>query len=67
MPEVKVTAERCKGCELCILYCPKNSLCMSSSFNLKGYHYPEFKEPDTCTGCAICGMICPEVALEVYK
>jgi 2-oxoglutarate ferredoxin oxidoreductase subunit delta len=40
---------------------------MSSSFNLKGYHYPEFKEPDTCTGCAICGMICPEVALEVYK
>jgi 2-oxoglutarate ferredoxin oxidoreductase subunit delta len=67
MPEVRVSKGRCKGCELCILYCPKNSLCMSSDFNLKGYHYPEFCDPETCTGCMLCALICPEVALEIYK
>ena len=67
MPEVKVNKERCKGCELCVLYCPKKSLRMSSEFNEKGYHYPEFCDPETCTGCAICGSMCPEVALEIYK
>ena len=67
MPEVKVNQERCKGCELCILYCPKKSLCMSAGINGKGYHYPEFCDPDECTGCTLCGRICPEVALEIYK
>jgi 2-oxoglutarate ferredoxin oxidoreductase subunit delta len=67
MPEVKIDKERCKGCELCIMYCPKKSLRMSAGFNDKGYHYPEFCEADECTGCALCGRICPEVALEIYK
>ena len=67
MPEVKVEKERCKGCELCIMYCPKKSLRMADGFNAKGYHYPEFCNPDECTGCTLCGRICPEVALEVYK
>ena len=67
MPDVKVIKERCKGCELCILYCPKSSLRMSSTFNSKGYYYPEFCDADSCTGCRLCAVICPEVALEVYK
>ncbi len=67
MPEVKVNEERCKGCELCIVFCPKQVLQLSAKFNSKGYHYPEFSRPDSCTGCAICGWMCPEVALEVFK
>ncbi len=67
MPEIKVTEERCKGCEFCVMYCPKNTLKMSSGFNAKGYHYPEYADRESCNGCAICGRICPEVALEVYK
>jgi 2-oxoglutarate ferredoxin oxidoreductase subunit delta len=67
MPEVKVSKERCKGCELCVLYCPKKVLRMSEGFNSKGYHFPEICDPDACTGCAMCGWICPEVAIEVYK
>lgn len=67
MPDVKVNEERCKGCELCIIFCPKQVLQLSVKFNSKGYHYPEFSDPESCTGCAICGRMCPEVALEVYK
>jgi 2-oxoglutarate ferredoxin oxidoreductase subunit delta len=67
MPEVKITKERCKGCELCIMYCPKESLRISSGINAKGYHYPEFFDPESCTGCTFCARICPEVAIEIYK
>jgi 2-oxoglutarate ferredoxin oxidoreductase subunit delta len=67
MPEVRVCEERCKGCELCVVFCPKKILRLSDDFNTKGYHYPECADPESCTGCAICGMICPEVALEIYK
>ncbi len=67
MPEVKIDKERCKGCEFCILYCPKKTLKFSADINSKGYHYPECADPESCTGCALCGMICPEVAIEVYK
>jgi 2-oxoglutarate ferredoxin oxidoreductase subunit delta len=67
MAEIKVTAERCKGCELCVLYCPKKILRMSAETNPKGYHYPECLQSDACTGCKTCGTMCPEVAIEVFK
>ncbi|HVP58672.1 MAG TPA: 4Fe-4S binding protein [bacterium] len=67
MAEVKVTCDRCKGCELCVLYCPKKVLQMSSNINAKGYHFPEWTDREACTGCKICATMCPEVALEVYK
>ena len=37
---VTIIEERCKGCEFCIEYCPRNVLKMSSAFNVKGYHFP---------------------------
>jgi 2-oxoglutarate ferredoxin oxidoreductase subunit delta len=67
MAEIKVVSERCKGCELCVLYCPKKALRMSGKINSKGYRFPECFEPGQCTGCKICGMMCPEVAIEIYK
>ena len=46
MPEIKVNKERCKGCEFCVLYCPKRSISLSASFNSKGYHYPEIVDAE---------------------
>jgi 2-oxoglutarate ferredoxin oxidoreductase subunit delta len=67
MAEVKVSCDRCKGCELCVLYCPKKILHMSSNTNAKGYHFPEWTDGEACTGFKTCATMCPEVALEVYK
>ena len=52
MPEIKVDVERCKGCELCIINCPKKILVFSEDFNEKGYYYPECPDPENCTACA---------------
>lgn len=65
---IVVDVERCKGCELCTIVCPKDLILMADTFNVKGYrpamlHDPEF----ACTGCAICAVICPDAAITVYR
>jgi 2-oxoglutarate ferredoxin oxidoreductase subunit delta len=64
---VHIDHELCKGCSLCIEFCPKGSLSISKEFNLKGYFFAEFDDQKGCTGCAICALVCPEVAIEVYR
>lgn len=59
---VHIRAERCKGCELCIDYCPTRVLALSSEFNAKGYHFPVVVNDD-CINCQSCRTICPEFAV----
>lgn len=59
---VHVQVERCKGCELCVDYCPTRVLALSSQFNAKGYHYPMVVN-DECIVCQACYSICPEFAI----
>lgn len=63
---VKITQERCKGCSLCIEFCPKNAISLSDKLNMKGYLVAMFNEENDCTGCATCAVVCPDVAIEVY-
>ena len=67
MGKIVIDKERCKGCELCIITCPKNFIELSKHFNEKGYHFIVFDGSDECTGCTMCGRICPDMAIEVYK
>ena len=65
--KVEVDSERCKGCKLCIEFCPKNVLALSPKINKKGYH-PAFPlHPERCTGCLACILVCPDVAINVFK
>jgi len=63
---VQIDTERCKGCSFCINLCPKNSLFLSETLNLKGYFVAAFEGTD-CTGCGTCALMCPEVAIEVER
>ena len=67
MIKVAINTERCKGCSLCIHFCPKDSLSMGESLNTKGYQYVIFNETGECTGCAACGKLCPDMAIDVYS
>jgi 2-oxoglutarate ferredoxin oxidoreductase subunit delta len=62
---VYLIPERCKGCNLCIQFCPQDVLVESNSVNSKGYHYPEILPDKTeeCVHCEFCTMICPEFAI----
>ncbi|HVN95411.1 MAG TPA: 4Fe-4S dicluster domain-containing protein [Syntrophorhabdaceae bacterium] len=64
---ITIDRERCKGCALCIEFCPKKAIFISDDLNLKGYYVAAFDETGGCTGCATCAVMCPDVAIEVEK
>lgn len=64
---VKIDKERCKGCALCIDFCPKGSIFLSEELNLKGYFVAAFDPSGDCTGCGHCALMCPDVAIEVAR
>jgi 2-oxoglutarate ferredoxin oxidoreductase subunit delta len=63
---VEIDQELCKGCQICMAFCPKAAISPSAEVNASGYSPVVFNKND-CTGCAICAVVCPEVAIEVYR
>ncbi len=61
--EVFILVDRCKGCEFCVEYCPRDVLAMSAEFNRKGYHPPVVVKSGSCLNCNLCETICPEFAI----
>lgn len=64
---IEINQELCKGCEICISFCPKGTITLSDKLNAGGYLTGVFNDNGECTGCAICAVVCPEVAIEVYR
>jgi 2-oxoglutarate ferredoxin oxidoreductase subunit delta len=62
---VTIERNRCKGCELCVHFCPKQVLAMSKVINDKGYFYSTVVQQEQCIGCRFCGMTCPDVAISI--
>jgi 2-oxoglutarate ferredoxin oxidoreductase subunit delta len=59
--------ERCKGCEVCVQFCPRKIIVMLDHRNARGYRPAGVHEMDKCTGCATCAQMCPDSAIEVYR
>lgn len=59
---VFIKKSQCKGCELCIEFCPNDVLARSKGFNAKGYHYPVVTKA-ACVNCRLCVTVCPEYAI----
>jgi 2-oxoglutarate ferredoxin oxidoreductase subunit delta len=61
--EVYVNRERCKGCGLCVEFCPLKILDWDTALNRLGYHPPLVTNPNACSGCDLCGWYCPDFAI----
>ncbi len=65
---ITVDTERCKGCNLCVVACPKGVLAIDvSRVNRYGHSYVSAVNSERCTGCASCGMVCPDGCITVYR
>ena len=71
---IVIDRELCKGCQRCVVICPKKVIEVSDNLNPMGY-YPacyveetvEDPEKRKCTGCTLCAVTCPDIAIEVYR
>lgn len=67
MPKVEVIKDRCKGCGLCVLACPKKNLALGGEYNASGYAFVCWDDDGKCNGCAFCAELCPDIALRIFK
>jgi 2-oxoglutarate ferredoxin oxidoreductase subunit delta len=65
MAKITVDKEKCKGCLLCVTFCPKGLIKKSSALNKKGIAFVEFEDKGECAGCKMCAIICPECCIEI--
>jgi 2-oxoglutarate ferredoxin oxidoreductase subunit delta len=65
--EMHILRARCKGCGLCVRYCPRDVLELSDDMNEKGYHPPRAVQPERCVACRLCELLCPEFCIFVVE
>ena len=63
---VSIDANMCKGCDLCVFYCPQETLAMSNTVNARGMRFAEVVA-DNCTGCQECARVCPDVCITIWR
>ena len=64
--QVIIDRERCKGCELCRSFCPKQLIEMDTQVNAKGYCPAKMTRNEECVGCTSCALVCPDCAIEIF-
>ena len=58
-PTVKILADRCAGCQECVIRCPTGALAMDAQ------RWVALGDPDLCVGCRQCERTCPFSAVVV--
>lgn len=65
---VIINGDKCKGCELCISFCPKGVLEIENeNSNAAGYYPAHAARLEDCVGCLSCARMCPEIAIRIEK
>ena len=57
--EVIIATDECKGCERCVISCPRGVLAMGTALNKLGFP-AVVRTGNACIGCGGCCYTCPE-------
>ncbi len=58
---VEINRDWCKGCGICVAFCPAKALTMDEREKAVWSH------PEECTACGLCELRCPDLAIETKK
>ena len=67
MARIYINEDYCKGCNLCIHFCPKNVFEPSTRLNKRGFLMPAIVHLEDCNACGVCELFCPDFAIVVEK
>ncbi len=59
LPRIVINEKFCKGCSICVDFCPTNVLEMRGPV-------ASVKHLDACTRCQLCDLRCPDFAIQVF-
>jgi 2-oxoglutarate ferredoxin oxidoreductase subunit delta len=59
-PRLEIIERYCKGCSICVEFCPTHVLEMDGFL-------ATVVRPEACIGCMQCELRCPDFAIKVYK
>ena len=62
-----VQPERCKGCGICVAFCPERILVPGGKLNSYGYAAVKTIKDGTCRGCLHCYVMCPDLAIAFIR
>ena len=62
---IEINKNYCKGCDICIEFCPTDVFEKSGKLNRKGYYVPDVVHIEDCNGCRICDLLCPDFAIVI--
>lgn len=65
--KIQIYENICKGCGICIEFCPLKVLEQSREMNKRGYYPPKLRDAEKCTGCRICELMCPDFAIAAIE
>jgi 2-oxoglutarate ferredoxin oxidoreductase subunit delta len=58
--ELQINREWCKGCGICMAFCPKEALFLDE-------HGKAEKDSEKCIVCGVCETFCPDFAIVVVQ
>lgn len=67
MVRVKFREDYCKGCGLCIVFCPQGIIHLGENLNKRGYRTAQVLEQEKCTSCMACARMCPDAVITVFR
>lgn len=59
--EIHIIKEFCKGCGICVEFCPKDVLALGSDFKVNAVNI------EACNGDKLCELRCPDFAIFIKK
>ena len=65
--KIDIDRDRCKGCMLCVVNCPRGVIQMAETLNVRGVPFAEIIDNAQCTACTFCALVCPECCICIHK
>jgi len=65
--KIVIDKRLCKGCGICVEFCPQKILELGDEIDERGLHLPTAVRPDECKACSICELYCPDFAIAIVR